>query len=297
MQEKDDDLLSVLSIEQSKKHVEWTDQHTKILSEWADKAMCYRWMHSKSEGKYSFKSKAFTIPVIILSTLTGTANFAIDRIPEDMQSYVQIIIGSLNILAGVITTVQQFLKINELNEAHRVAALSWGKFHRNIKVELLKSPKERCDVTYLMKTSKEEFDRLIETSPPIDSYIVKAFKKEFNTKNDQTAAIVRPEICGSLTPTAISVYQPSDEELEKNETEQIVEMIRQRKEVVENEERIEKFIKDFNSEYTRFPTPQEVIENLESLIDSNLIKKWIDRNKWTQKTTTKNSKKNVDNSK
>ena len=98
-------------------HSKWTDQHERILAEWADKAMCYRWMHAKSENKYSYLSKLFTIPVIVLSTLTGSANFAIERVPENYQSSVQVGIGSLNILAGIITTVQQFLKINELNGA------------------------------------------------------------------------------------------------------------------------------------------------------------------------------------
>ena len=28
-------------------HVEWTPDHEGILVEWADKAMCYRWLHSK----------------------------------------------------------------------------------------------------------------------------------------------------------------------------------------------------------------------------------------------------------
>ena len=26
----------------------WTEQHEEIFVEWADKAMCYRWLHSRS---------------------------------------------------------------------------------------------------------------------------------------------------------------------------------------------------------------------------------------------------------
>ena len=33
--------------------VEWTPEHEEILIEWADKAMCYRWLHSKSNTMYS----------------------------------------------------------------------------------------------------------------------------------------------------------------------------------------------------------------------------------------------------
>ena len=59
----------------------------------------------------------FTIPVIIMST-TGTANFAQERLPEDYRSYAAMGIGAVNIFAGILTTIAQFLKIGELNEAH-----------------------------------------------------------------------------------------------------------------------------------------------------------------------------------
>ena len=30
--------------------VEWTREHEVILIEWADKSMCYRWLHSKAHN-------------------------------------------------------------------------------------------------------------------------------------------------------------------------------------------------------------------------------------------------------
>ena len=61
--------------------------------------------------------------------------FAQERFSEEVREYVVITIGSLSI-AGIITTIYQFLKISEINEGHRVALLSWGKFHRNLESEL-----------------------------------------------------------------------------------------------------------------------------------------------------------------
>ena len=262
----------------------WTDQHEKILAEWADKAMCYRWMHSKSENKYSYLSKLFTIPVIVLSTLTGTANFAIERIPKDYQSTVQIGIGSLNIFAGIITTIQQFLKINELNESHRIASISWGKFYRNIKTELLKSPHERCEVNYLVKTSKEEFDRLVETSPPLDNGIIKKFDKKF--KKD-SADISKPEICDTLNPTSSTIFKPIVDELEKTETDKIVAIIKKKQDILNQELKIEDFIKSFNREYKREPTVVEIFENLEETVEKEVLDKFITKSSWLQKNKTK----------
>ncbi len=68
----------------------------------------------------------FTIPVIIISTVTGTANFAQEHFP-DHRATMAMIIGGFNIMAAIITTISQFLKIAEVNESHRVATLSWGR--------------------------------------------------------------------------------------------------------------------------------------------------------------------------
>ena len=51
-------------------NIVWGAEHEKILVEWADKAMCYHWLHSKSNQKYSYINLWFTIPVIIISTVT-----------------------------------------------------------------------------------------------------------------------------------------------------------------------------------------------------------------------------------
>ena len=118
--------------------IQWTSEHEEILIDWADKAMCFRWLHAKSNQKYSCMNAWFTIPVIVMSTLTGTANFATNRFEENARTTAAMLIGGVNIVAGILTTVQQFLKITELNEAHRVASISWDKFYRNIKVELAK---------------------------------------------------------------------------------------------------------------------------------------------------------------
>jgi hypothetical protein len=180
----------------AKEKVEWTVEHELILAEWADKAMCYRWLHSKSNSMYSRLNTLYTIPVIVISTLTGTGNFAQGRVPEAYQSMFVMIIGSLNILAGIVTTIQQFLKVTQLNEAHRVSSISWDKYYRNIRIELAKHPKERIYVKHMIKTSKDEYDRLMDTSPPIPDKIVKSFKAKFGED-----AMMKPEICDVFRPT------------------------------------------------------------------------------------------------
>ena len=71
--------------EENNKIINWTQQHEKILIELSDKAMCYKWLHNKSHAVFSNLNAWYTIPVIIISTLTGTANFAQERLPLQFQ--------------------------------------------------------------------------------------------------------------------------------------------------------------------------------------------------------------------
>jgi hypothetical protein len=183
-----------------KPKIEWSQEHEDILVEWADKAACYRWLHDKAHQRMSVINAWFTVPVIILSTLTGTANFAQDRIPVDYRALAVMVIGGLNIIAGIITTISQFLKISEKNEGHRVSAIAWGKFNRNIKIELTKRPLERTEPDVMIKSFKEEYDRLSETSPIILQLIIMMFLDTFSDL-EEFDNFAKPEVCNELKST------------------------------------------------------------------------------------------------
>ena len=135
----------------------WKEEEEELLKRWADKSQCYQWMHLRARQIYQRKNAWYTIPVIVISTITGTANFAQERFDDDLKPTVAMIIGSMSIIAGIITTVSQFLKVSELNEAHRVASLSWGKFYRDINAELIRHPLDRMPADQFMKFCKEEY--------------------------------------------------------------------------------------------------------------------------------------------
>lgn len=263
--------------------IEWTPEHENILIEWADKAMCYRWLHSKANIMYSALNAWYTIPVIIISTLTGTANFAQERVPLQYQSLFVMLVGGFNILAGIITTIQQFLKITQLNEAHRVSSIAWDKFYRNIKIELAKHPSERIDPKQMLKMSKEEFDRLNETSPTIPEKIIKDFKLNFLTQ-ETFDKIVKPEICDILIPT--SEYRNpwyTDEnkakDLNENMKLQLIKTNKIKKQKELNKKAVNDFIKLFNDLNNREPMDSEIIDNLKEKIDIETLQSIIDENK------------------
>lgn len=182
----------------------WKPEEEELLREWADKAQCYEWMHFKTHEKYKRQNIWFTIPVIVISTITGTANFAQERFGDKYKDYVIMSVGSANIIAGIITTIYQYLKISELNENHKHAYIEWGKLYRNIKTEIKKHPYDRENHFLFMNYCKKEFEKLINSSPSIPKDIVKIFNNKHRKSN-----ISKPEICSSVVKT--DIFELSDE--------------------------------------------------------------------------------------
>jgi hypothetical protein len=186
------------------KSIEWSIENEEMLVEWCDIAQCYKWLNTRAHNRFSFLHAWFTIPTIILSTITGTASFGQTSLPENIRIYSPAMIGSVNIFIGILTTIQQYLKISELNESHRVMAIAWDKFARNIKIEISKAPLERMDAGHFIKHTRQEFDRLMETSPMVPLSVIHQFNETFIGKEGSRQwkkfkKIKKPDICDTLT--------------------------------------------------------------------------------------------------
>ncbi len=185
------------------KPVKWSPENEVIMVEWCDVAQCYKWLNTRAHAKLSRAHAWFTIPAITLSTITGTASFAQSSLPISMQAYAPAVIGTVNIFIGILSTIQQYLKISELNESHRVSAISWDKFARNIRIELAKDPDERTEAGQFLKICRMEFDRLMETSPAIQQNIVTEFNNAFqgrvgSVERKRFDDLRKPDICNTI---------------------------------------------------------------------------------------------------
>ena len=219
----------------SKKIVSWHPQQEKILKNWSEIGSSYRYLHDKSFNKYERCNMCFSLPVIILSTLTGVANFAQSSFPVDSRPMVSVIVGSLNIIAGLITTIAQFLKVAEKMEGHRAASVAYSKFSRNISVELSLPVKERLvHGTEFLSNQRAELDRLIEQSPNIPEDIVKKFDKAFikrdasGNKIDDESTFYKPEI---LEIRPVKIYEKTKEEKEEEDKLKKIEEMKWNKEI------------------------------------------------------------------
>tara|TARA_Y100000592_G_C5397380_1_gene281366 strand:- start:94 stop:831 length:738 start_codon:yes stop_codon:yes gene_type:complete len=175
---------------------EWSDEIEELLSEWGEISMCYAYLHNFSQRKYKKKYHHLQIPIIILSTLTGTANFATDSyVPESSQHGFSAAVGSLNIFCGILGTLLSFLRYSEIYEGHRISALAWSKLGRAIEIELSLHDKKRKPCRDFLKICRAEYDNLLESSPNIDLDIISFFNKKFEGKYPN---VRKPLICNGL---------------------------------------------------------------------------------------------------
>lgn len=156
--------------------MDWHDQHLFLLKEFSEVSAGYRWLHYYSHIRYKIKNYCYMIPVIIMSTITGTANFAQSQIPSSFLNYYPLVVGFINILCAILTTIYQFTKISELMESHRLSYIHYGKLSRNIDV-ILNLPMEYRKVSgeSFLKECKSELDKLIDSSQTIPRDLVNKY--------------------------------------------------------------------------------------------------------------------------
>jgi len=201
--------------------IEWSAENEVMLVEWCDIAQCYKWFNNRSHINYESYNAWFTIPAICLSTLTGSLSFAQTSVPSNFQTYIPLIIGGVNIFTGILTTVHQYLKIAQLNESYRISSISWDKFSRNIRTELAKKPSERMDAGHFIKLCRNEYDRLMETSPLITQKIVDEFNKTFSGKDgtierEHFDELIKPDICNIIVSANHSRHSWYKDDKNKN---------------------------------------------------------------------------------
>lgn len=269
----------------------WNSDNENIMIEWCDIAQCYKWMHMRSHHRFSMYNMLFTIPAIILSTISGTASFATNGMTGKGAIYAPMAIGTVNIFVGILSTIQQYLKITEINEGHRVSTISWDKFARNISIEISKPPNERTDASIFFKNTRNEYDRLMETCPIIPNYIINMFLKEVGGREGTTQrkiydTLIKPDICNTIISCRNKAYHPElhkrfsqVENMSKTRTlkyklNQVIDIIKYNK--------IDKYIKQFKELNEREPTKEELEDHFKETPTETLLQEYFSNREDTQ---------------
>ena len=186
--------------------LKWNEQTESLLADWGDIASCYSWLHDQSFRKYNRINHSMTIPVAILNVVAGALNLSMQSLvpPQYVNMSLQAV-GGLNIITGIITSIQSIFRYAQLAENHHNAEVDWSKLERNIRIELRIERKNRKEADGFIKVVRAEYDRLMVSSPTIPDEILEKGKKHFLNFD----GIITPDICGDMKHTHVTRPEPT----------------------------------------------------------------------------------------
>lgn len=178
--------------------VKWNSQLEEILSNEAERCLCLSVLHRLCETRYSGLNNYIAIPSIILSTFAGASSIgSASLFPDPMISSVSI--GLVSIGVGILNTIGAYFSWARRAEGHKSSSLQYSKLHRFLMIELALPRQSRMVAKDLLKTMRDQIDRLNETSYIIPTIIIDEFKKKYDGHTD----VSRPEIANGLDPVVV----------------------------------------------------------------------------------------------
>lgn len=164
--------------------INWSDQLEDLIAQEGEKCRGLAWIHQKAEQDSSRKNTFIQIPVIVFSTLAGTASVGSSSLFTGASSdYSNILIGFVSIAVGVLNTIGSYFGFARKAEAHRIAQLHYSKLFSWVSIELALPRAERMSPESMLKQLRETMDRLAETTPSVAPEILSRFNTEFKDED------------------------------------------------------------------------------------------------------------------
>jgi len=167
--------------------IEWSSQLEDIIAKEGERCSGLAWLHTKAEIETSTYNSYVQVPVIILSTLAGTASVGSATLFGNSTTASGIAIGLVSIGVGILNTLGGFFAFAKRSESHRIAHLNYSKLASKIAIELSLPRQERMKAETLLTYLRETMERLAETTPNCPVNIITQFNEKY--KNEKQIAL------------------------------------------------------------------------------------------------------------
>jgi len=170
---------------------EWCEGYETVLKKEAEQSEALYWCHNRASILASRNNDMLQIPSIILCTMTGFLSATGGLVNP-------IILGSVSVFTGIISTILSYYKFSAKSEGHRVCAQLYLKIYKKLEVELALPIKQRENPQALLTEIREKLARISEVSPDVPEAIIAQFKKNFK---DGTTS--KPIMCNGLDEVVV----------------------------------------------------------------------------------------------
>ena len=142
----------------------WSKAVMQRLFDWECRCAAAEEVHFDVAEELSRRNLFLGIPVVVLSAIVGTSLFA-SVSGDGVDVWLRIAAGTVSLIAGVLASIQTFLRFGARAEQHRVAAERWAAVKREIeKVRAL--PAEQVgDANELLDDIKTRMDQAADKAP------------------------------------------------------------------------------------------------------------------------------------
>lgn len=177
----------------------WNDKNEILIVSIGENAAAYKWMHEKSNSKFTSYDKLLNIIIIIFNTILTTQTFiTIESNAIEISKKIFIYIVTL------LAVVNNFLQYKELSINHLNAIGEFSELYHDIQQQMCMYRKDRDNASRYIKSIIKTYDALIVSSPDIPDSILTEFKKKFKNSD-----IEMPDISNKIQKIEI-ITQPSN---------------------------------------------------------------------------------------
>jgi len=190
--------------------IQWNEQLERILSNEGERSLCFSWLHNHAQKRYSKLDSYISIPVIILSTVTGFLSASTGNIiPQSSET--SMALGGVSVTVAIMQTLASKFGWAKRSEAHKVAMQMYHKIYKFILIELALPRNERMQAKDMLKSIREQLEHLSEISPQVPDESIVAFNRKFE---HSTPDITKPEITNGLDPIFVyDEFHPAPEKV------------------------------------------------------------------------------------
>ncbi len=147
------------------------NSYMDIINIWYNRIVVSQKCHYLASARFEKYNYYLGIPTTILSVAVGTVIIASSS--KHIYSIIAFIFGIGGILAGILSSLQTFLKFNERSEKHKIYGVKYGIIGRRLEI-LVNTP----DITYqIIDNIKLELDALANDAPKLPLDILSKVKK------------------------------------------------------------------------------------------------------------------------
>jgi hypothetical protein len=176
----------------------WDDDMESLYESWHRRSAAAEAGHRRMAERMRRRYVMIGIPIVVLTTIVGTSVFASLQ-HETVSTPLRILVGSLSILAAVMSSLQAFLRYGTRAEGHRIATIRYETLRRDMSETLAIPRGSRTDPVRELDSVRQRLDRYAKESPIVDERLWATLERQFHLSKvppdphwDRTVKIPEP---------------------------------------------------------------------------------------------------------